>query len=133
MYPSGIWIDGGLNNVLERNELICGLPNPPTLSYGISLYENTFGTTVNFNTFTDCYRALLVQTIKTTVRGNKILNSADIGIFVLGAENTIRSNTVQNSASFDMVDYASCGVNEWRQNSFQTDNEGDGPNAGCIR
>jgi parallel beta-helix repeat protein len=133
VYPSGIWIDGGLNNVLERNELVCGLPNLPTLSYGISLYENTIGTTVNFNTFTDCYRALLVQTSRTVVRGNKSSNSADIGIFVLGAENTIRSNSVERSASFDMVDYAACGVNEWRQNSFQTDNEGDGPNAGCIR
>jgi parallel beta-helix repeat protein len=67
------------------------------------------------------------------VRGNVIRNNRT-GIEVpSGAGNLIQGNLVTASAFLDMWDHNAQCVNTWKGNTFNTDSEGDGPRAGCIR
>jgi len=67
------------------------------------------------------------------IRGNTTNNNGDIGIFiVIGTGNTLRSNTALANTTADMWDNFVC-ENTWSSNTFVTDNEGDGPGAGCIQ
>jgi hypothetical protein len=48
----------------------------------------------------------------------------------------LEGNRARNNTPFDLIDgnpTATPCANTWRGNSFATDNEGNGPAAGCIR
>ncbi|MCI0415228.1 right-handed parallel beta-helix repeat-containing protein [bacterium] len=68
-----------------------------------------------------------------TIQGNTTNQNSDIGIFiVIGTGNVVQGNTSLNNTSSDMWDNFLC-ENTWTSNTFVTDNEGDGPGAGCIQ
>jgi parallel beta-helix repeat protein len=66
-----------------------------------------------------------------TATGNR---EAGIKVVSAATQNAITGNTAQNNSPVDMQDenLPNC-VNKWSGNTFGTDNEGDGPGAGCIR
>ena len=119
----------GRGNVIDKNVISCASPIPGILIRGASS-----DTTVRSNTINACTTAIDTQAPRTIIKGNRVTNSSEVGIQVASLENTIRSNTVENSGTVDMLDFnPDCGTNNWKNNSFSTDSEGDGPSAGCIR
>jgi parallel beta-helix repeat protein len=71
------------------------------------------------------------------VRGNTTSNNNRNGIEVnfRATGNLLEGNRATGNANTDLVDFnlpQAC-VNTWRGNRFVTDNEGDGPGAGCIQ
>jgi parallel beta-helix repeat protein len=77
----------------------------------------------------------LTNVTDSTVRGNTLLDNYRYGILV-GTDsivNRLERNNVTNSG-IDLYDgnLPSC-LNTWKNNSFNSDNEGDGPDAGCIQ
>lgn len=90
---------------------------------------------------------LIFDGTNNVIRGNTV-NAGYVGIEMLAsapgtnANNTIENNTALGNSVFDMVDsldipgfppLAACSTNSWSHNNFGTDNEGDGPSAGCIQ
>lgn len=129
--PVGVWVIGGKRNVIDKNEIRCGggeeLP-------GILLFRGSSDTTIKSNSINGCQTGIDTEAARTIISDNRITNSVQAGIKVTSLENTIRSNTVENSGTVDMLDSnPNCGTNDWRNNSFLTDSEGDGPSGGCIR
>jgi parallel beta-helix repeat protein len=72
------------------------------------------------------------------VEGNRIVGNTENGIRVTSAmegSNTFRANVVLDNG-VDINDQslgATCGLQVYEDNVFETDSEGDGPTAGCIR
>ena len=129
--PVGVWVIGGKRNLIDRNEIRCrfGFELP-----GILLFRGSSDTTIKSNSINGCQTGIDTEAARTIIKANRIANSVQAGIKVASLENTIRSNTVENSGTIDMLDFnPNCGTNNWKNNSFSTDSEGDGPRAGCIR
>ena len=129
--PVGVWITRGTRNVVDRNEISCAsFKSIP----GILLFGSSSDTTIRSNSINACQAGIDTEAARTIISDNRITNSIEAGIRVASLENTIRSNTVENSGTVDMLDFnPNCGTNDWKNNSFSTDSEGDGPRAGCIR
>ena len=70
------------------------------------------------------------------VQGNKTIGNDDNGIVVDAGStgNHFEGNQATGNPGLDLedVNLPAC-LNTWRGNNFVTDNEGDGPGAGCIR
>lgn len=129
--PVGVWITGGRRNVVDKNEISCGSNSSIP---GILLFGPSADTTIRLNSINACQTGIDTEAARTIITDNRITNSIEAGIRVASLENTIRSNTVENSGTVDMLDSnPNCGTNDWKNNSFSTDSEGDGPSAGCIR
>jgi parallel beta-helix repeat protein len=80
------------------------------------------------------------QAANVTIKGNTVTQNSNRGI-LLGGSSTIpaiggliQGNLSVANGTLDVVDgnLPAC-LNRWRGNTFETDNEGDGPGAGCIR
>jgi parallel beta-helix repeat protein len=68
-----------------------------------------------------------------TIQGNTTNRNGSIGLFILiGTGNTVQGNTSMDNDELDMADNFPC-ENIWSGNFFVTDDEGDGPGAGCIQ
>ena len=72
------------------------------------------------------------------IRGNRTIGNGDNGIVVDAGStgNRFEGNRATGNPGLDFEDVnlpASPCPNVWRGNAFTTDNEGDGPGAGCIR
>ena len=70
-----------------------------------------------------------------TIVNNIAQRNALFGIMLYdNSLNIVKNNTALDNQVFDAYDVnlPSCG-NIWRKNTFNTDNEGDGPATGCIR
>jgi parallel beta-helix repeat protein len=127
--PVSVTVARGRGNIIDNNVISCSSSIPGILILGASS-----DTTVRSNTINACTTAIDTQAPRTIIKGNRVTNSSEVGIQVASLENTIRSNTVENSGTVDMLDFnPNCGTNDWKNNSFSTDSEGDGPRAGCIR
>lgn len=130
-YPIALYVREGKGNVIERNEFTCSSNGEMP---GIVIYGASSDTTVKYNKLVTCQIGIDTEAARTIIANNRITNSIEAGIRVASLENTIRSNTVENSGTVDMLDFnPNCGTNDWKNNSFSTDSEGDGPRAGCIR
>lgn len=81
-----------------------------------------------------------------TVQANQVLGNGGNGIdivggfpcrfgppFLGGADNLFKSNRAVGNLGVDLSDINAECVNTWKSNQFDTDSEGDGPKAGCIR
>lgn len=129
--PVGVWVIGGKRNLIDRNEIRCRFGGELP---GILLFRGSSDTTIKSNSINGCQVGIDTEAARTIIKANRIANSVQAGIKVTSLENTIRSNTVENSGTVDMLDSnPNCGTNQWRNNSFSTDSEGDGPSGGCIR
>lgn len=129
--PVGVWIRQGRRNVIERNDIRCEFSRSIP---GILLFPRSSDTTIKSNSINGCQNGIETEAARTVIKGNRVVNSIQAGIQVTSLENTIYSNTVENSGTLDMTDSnLNCGTNDWKNNSFSTDSEGDGPSAGCIR
>jgi parallel beta-helix repeat protein len=80
------------------------------------------------------------QAANVTIRGNTVTRNGNLGI-LLGGSSTIpavggliQGNLSLANGTLDMSDgnLPAC-LNRWKGNTFETDNEGDGPGAGCIQ
>lgn len=75
----------------------------------------------------------------TLIKGNTILGLATGLILPSTADEfLIRNNYVRSDPSavpgaIDIRAGINACTNRWKNNNFQTDSEGDGPDAGCIR
>jgi parallel beta-helix repeat protein len=68
-----------------------------------------------------------------TISNNTVSNNGTgIALFYPSSDNTISGNTALGNSFLDLSDPFPCG-NRWRDNTFVTDSEGDGPGVGCIR
>lgn len=129
----GLHLDSAEHAVVENN--ISG-----DNEVGIFIDRGT-ANKISFNHFVpDTYLAIDVKSDGNTISDNRIdqqPNGAQGGIVIEGLRNSITRNVVVNSGSppnIDMIDTTpDCGTNKWRKNTFTTDSEGDGPEAGCIR
>jgi parallel beta-helix repeat protein len=78
----------------------------------------------------------VASTTGALLAGNKATNNGGSGIDIsLNSDaNRVVGNTVTGNRNFDLADnnLPAC-VNTWQGNAFVTDNEGNGPGAGCIR
>jgi hypothetical protein len=128
----GMWV-AGKGNVIERNDIRCDLNDP---GVGLRIYDDSRGTAIKSNSFTQCAIGISSEGTGSVIKGNNILDAIRLGIDVSAGSlgNRIISNSVVNSGTVDMFDRnVNCGTNVWQRNIFSTDNEGDGPSAGCIR
>lgn len=68
------------------------------------------------------------------LRGNlAVLNAVDgIRIADGGSNNDVLNNIAMGNGDVDLNDENACD-NTWKKNLFVTDNEGDGPGAGCLQ
>lgn len=129
--PVGVWVTRGKRNVIDRNEIRCKIGGELP---GILLFGGSSDTTIKSNSINGCQTGIDTEAARTVIKENRITDSVQAGIKVTSLDNTIYSNTVENSGILDMTDSnPNCGTNDWRNNSFSTDSEGDGPSAGCIR
>lgn len=91
---------------------------------------------VSGNTVTNNSNGIVLSTgtSESTVRNNTVRGNVR-GIFLYdNGQNRVLDNTSLNNADYDMYDgnLPAC-VNFWTRNTFSSDNEGDGPEAGCIQ
>jgi hypothetical protein len=77
---------------------------------------------------------------RNTIMGSflGLFSSCDTGPYHPTEDNTIRNNDItSDSAAFpqalDILARESACTSTWKNNRFETDDEGDGPDAGCIR
>jgi parallel beta-helix repeat protein len=72
--------------------------------------------------------------VGNTVVGNPLTaNTLGIVVSASSTGNRILANTVTGNSTDLFEDNLSACANLWQGNDFNTDNEGDGPGAGCIR
>jgi parallel beta-helix repeat protein len=78
----------------------------------------------------------VASTTGALLAGNKATNNTGSGIRLsFGSDsNHVVGNAATGNRNFDLADFnlPAC-VNTWQGNTFVTDNEGNGPGAGCIR
>jgi parallel beta-helix repeat protein len=68
-----------------------------------------------------------------TISDNTVSNNGTgIALFYPSSDNTVSRNTALGNRFLDLSDPFPCG-NRWRDNTFVTDSEGDGPGVGCIQ
>jgi hypothetical protein len=94
----------------------------------------------------NAFSGLRLCTDANTVQANQVLDNGGNGIdivggfpcrfgppFLGGADNQVKSNRAVGNLGTDLTDVNAACVNSWKSNKFDTDSEGDGPKAGCIR
>ena len=118
-----------VNNIINRNGILDGEQG------GVAIFNGTNNLVAN-NALNNNFNGIEIESAGNLVRGNTVSGS-HTGIFItpVGSPSTVKYNTVLGSIT-DMSD-DTCGVNTWRNNTFQTDlvagvSDG-GPGTGCIR
>lgn len=94
----------------------------------------------------NAFSGLRLCTDANTIQANQVLYNGGNGIdivggfpcrfgppFLGGADNQIKSNRAVGNLGIDLTDVNAACVNTWKSNQFDTDSEGDGRKAGCIR
>jgi len=120
-----------VNNIINRNGILDGEQG------GVAIFNGTNNLVAN-NALNNNFNGIEIESPGNLVRGNTVSGSSNTGIFItpVGSPSTVKYNTVLGSGITDMSD-DTCGVNTWRNNTFQTDlvagvSDG-GPGTGCIR
>ena len=118
-----------MNNIINSNGILDGEQG------GVAIFNGTNNLVAN-NALNNNFNGIEIESPGNLVRGNTV-NGSHTGIFIttVGSPSTVKYNTVLGSIT-DMSD-DTCGVNTWRNNTFQTDlvagvSDG-GPATGCIR
>ena len=115
-----------------RSESLCG--------FGLSTVRSTVrGNTAMTAASDQRLGGLCAQGYTTLIKGNTILGRATGLILPSTADGfLIRNNYIRSDPSVfpgavDIRAGINACTNTWKNNQFQTDSEGDGPQAGCIR
>lgn len=145
------------HNVIDSNVINDNDPLGGGVAGGGLLLENSDDNTITSNEFSrnGNFGVRSFGSNHNTIRGNTIKESRGAGIVASDNNNTIQSNRVTGNSpgiqldlvasgnfvyrnralqnlGFDLTD-TDCNNNIWTNNIFETDNEGNGPGAGCIQ
>jgi parallel beta-helix repeat protein len=120
-----------MNNIINSNGIRDGEQG------GVAIFNGTNNLVAN-NALNHNFNGIEIESPGNLIRGNTVSGSSNTGIFIttVGSPSTVKYNTVLGSVIAAMSD-DTCGVNTWRNNTFQTDlvagvSDG-GPGTGCIR
>ena len=106
-------------------------------NHGIFL-ENSSSNVINGNEVSANRNARGIRLISSNdneIRNNTIIGNSEEGIRI-DDDGSNRNVMRANRAIFNGIDFGDSNpmcINEWTNNTFYTDNEGDGPGAGCIQ
>jgi parallel beta-helix repeat protein len=134
----GVLIQNDSNGNTILNSVISNTSGALPIGVGVTDSSDNLirGNTVNENVL-----GIRIAVASALATGNIVQNntvndnsSSGIAVFSGATGNTIQANTALGNDVQDLFDenLPSC-VNTWKNNTFATDNEGDGPGAGCIQ
>jgi hypothetical protein len=134
----GVDISNNSNNNFVKSNIINGNGTSGEQG-GVGIFFGTNNVVAN-NALNHNFNGIEIESPGNFALTNKVNGSSSTGIFIttLGTPSTVKQNTVLGSVITDMNDTnASCDMDIWRKNTFQTDlvagaSDG-GPGTGCIR